>query len=58
MTPIQWGTLMFGVLLLRNFIGETVGVSTAVSGGNPLQSGLKAQVEATDNTLDPFEIQF
>jgi hypothetical protein len=25
---------------------------------DPLQSGLKAQVEATDNTLDPFEIQF
>ncbi len=42
---------VFGVLLLRNFIGETVGVTTPLSGGNPLQSGLTSFLTGQINAL-------
>lgn len=42
---------VFGVLLLRNFIGETIGTSTAISGGNPLQSGLSSFLTSQINAL-------
>lgn len=42
---------VFGVLLLRNFIGESIGVTTSISGGNPLQSGLSSFLTGQLNAL-------
>ena len=42
---------VFGVLLLRNFIGETVGTTTTISGGNPLQAGLSSFLTGQLNAL-------
>jgi len=41
---------VFGVLLLRNFIGESVGITTTTS-GNPLQSGLNNFLTGQLNAL-------
>jgi hypothetical protein len=42
---------VFGVLLLRNFIGETVSTSTSIGGANPLQSGLSSFLTSQINAL-------
>ncbi|MCC6281879.1 MAG: translocation/assembly module TamB domain-containing protein, partial [Saprospiraceae bacterium] len=42
---------VFGVLLLRNFIGESIGVTSPVSGSNPLQSGLSSFLTGQLNAL-------
>ena len=42
---------VFGVLLLRNFIGEAGGITTNVSGGNPLQAGLSSFLTGQINAL-------
>jgi hypothetical protein len=42
---------VFGVLLLRNFIGDPSGVSGSISGGNPLQSGLSSFLTGQINAL-------
>ncbi len=42
---------VFGVLLLRNFIGDVGGVATNLSGGNPLQSGLTNFLTGQINAL-------
>jgi len=42
---------VFGVLLLRNFVGENIGASTNISGGNPLKSGLSSFLTSQLNAL-------
>ncbi len=42
---------VFGVLLLRNFIGESIGITTSLSGGNPLQAGLSSFLTGQLNAL-------
>ncbi|MFN0175168.1 MAG: translocation/assembly module TamB domain-containing protein [Saprospiraceae bacterium] len=42
---------VFGVLLLRNFIGETVGTTSLSGGGNPLQTGLTSFLTGQINAL-------
>lgn len=42
---------VFGVLLLRNFIGESVGTASINSGGNPLQTGLTSFLTGQLNAL-------
>ncbi|MBK6994509.1 MAG: translocation/assembly module TamB domain-containing protein [Lewinellaceae bacterium] len=42
---------VFGVLLLRNFIGETVGSTSLSGGGNPLQTGLTSFLTGQINAL-------
>lgn len=42
---------VFGVLLLRNFIGETVGTTSIVNGSNPLKSGLSNFLTGQINAL-------
>lgn len=42
---------VFGVLLLRNFIGETVGATSISTGSNPLQSGLSSFLTGQLNAL-------
>ena len=42
---------VFGVLLLRNFIGESIGTTSIVGGGNPLQSGLSNFLTGQLNAL-------
>ncbi len=42
---------VFGVLLLRNFIGESVGATSIGGGGNPLQTGLTSFLTGQINAL-------
>lgn len=42
---------VFGVLLLRNFIGESVGTASINSGSNPLQTGLTSFLTGQLNAL-------
>ena len=47
----QLSKQVFGVLLLRNFVGESVGAATTTSGGNPLQAGLSSFLTGQLNAL-------
>ncbi len=59
----QLSKQVFSVLLLRNFLGETVGATATGGGGNPLQSGLTnfltGQINAlADQYLTWIEVDF